>query len=150
MTTNKNNDEMKSDEQLRELESAVNKLSESQMSSELVLKQLSLDFGALSREQAEIRGVIFGTSGLAGNFQKGLITLMLDMQKTASSNQEAIEALLERADRESRERAIVADALSKSSTESFDKLKRLITIAGGVLTIITLLQVIINFLLSTP
>lgn len=150
MPTNRNNDEMKSDEQLRKLESAVNKLSESQMSSELVLKQLSLDFSTLSKEQTEIRGVIFGTSGLAGNFQKGLITLMLDMQKTTSSNQETIEALLERAERESRERMIIQDALNKSSTESFDKLKRLITIAGGVLTFITLLQVIINFLLSTP
>lgn len=145
-----NIDNMKSDEQLRRLESAVHKLSESQLSSELVLKQLSADFGALTRDQFEIKGVLFGTSGLAGGFQKGLITLMMEMQALSHENQKSIEHLLERTERESRERELIQETLNKASAENFDKLKRLITIAGGVLTVITLLQVVLNFLLASP
>lgn len=131
------------EERIRQLEAMIANLKSSQDNTELFIK-------SLNRDMAEVQTTLYGSAGKAGVFQRGIVAILLDVQTLASENQKAIHDLIDLINQQRRESEIVQEAIRAESDKSFDRIKRLFTLAGGIITVITLLQLIINWIISLP
>lgn len=131
------------DEEVKRLETMIADLKKSQA-------QTDLTIATINKDVADVQTALYGSQGRAGSFQRGLVSLYMDVQEITLQNRQSIAELIDLFKQQTREAELVQTAIKTESDKSFEKMKRMFTIAGGIITLITLMQLILNWLLANP
>ena len=138
------------DEEVKRLEKMIADLYRSNDENKIVMTSLNRDLSSVQNDLGDVQTALYGSQGKAGSFQRGLVSLFLDVQSTVIQNQKQISDLADLFERQQRESVLVRDTIKAESDASYEKMKRMFSIAGGVITVITLLQLLLNIRLAVP